>query len=426
MHIKTFSLLSLFFAIAAGTLGPTSASFAAKHPESKTAAAKKAVTSKKAAPGKKAAAATNALPPLAAQVALADNAPALPAKAWLLMDFDSGQVLASANQDEALPPASLTKMMTSYIVEQALRSGKLKPTDLVSVSENAWCRGTSAESCMYLPLNSQATVIDILRGIIVQSGNDASKAIAEHMAGSEAGFAKLMNAEAQRLGMTKTTFVNPTGLPDPAHKSSARDLAILARAIIQDGADYYPLYAEREFKYNGIKQGNRNALLYTDPTVDGLKTGHTAEAGYCLVTSAKRNEMRLISVILNTHSAQARADQTRELLAWGYSQFEKATPIPPTAVVATAKVGFGKADTVPAVMGGPWMLTVPRGQQVQTTVEFKPGLEAPIAKGTVIGKVVATSKGKPVGETTLVAQTEVERSGLLLRAWQHVTHLFGH
>jgi len=426
MHIKTFSLLSLFFAIAAGTLGPTSASFAAKHPESKIAAAKKAVTSKKAAPGKKAAAATNALPPLAAQVALADNAPALPAKAWLLMDFDSGQVLASANQDEALPPASLTKMMTSYIVEQALRSGKLKPTDLVSVSENAWCRGTSAESCMYLPLNSQATVIDILRGIIVQSGNDASKAIAEHMAGSEAGFAKLMNAEAQRLGMTKTTFVNPTGLPDPAHKSSARDLAILARAIIQDGADYYPLYAEREFKYNGIKQGNRNALLYTDPTVDGLKTGHTAEAGYCLVTSAKRNEMRLISVILNTHSAQARADQTRELLAWGYSQFEKATPIPPTAVVATAKVGFGKADTVPAVLGGPWMLTVPRGQQVQTTVEFKPGLEAPIAKGTVIGKVVATSKGKPVGETPLVAQTEVERSGLLLRAWQHVTHLFGH
>ena len=425
MHIKTFSLLSLFFAIAAGTLGPSSASFAAKHPESKTAPAQKAVASKKAAPGKKAAATTNALPPLAAQVALVDNAPALPAKAWLLMDYDSGQVLASANQDEALPPASLTKMMTSYIVEQALRSGKLKPTDLVSVSENAWCRGTSAESCMYLPLNSQATVIDILRGIIVQSGNDASKAIAEHMAGSEAGFAKLMNAEAQRLGMTKTTFVNPTGLPDPAHKSSARDLAILARAIIQDGAEYYPLYAEREFKYNGIKQGNRNALLYTDPTVDGLKTGHTSEAGFCLVTSAKRNDMRLISVILNTHSAQARADQTRELLAWGYSQFEKATPIPPTAVVATAKVGFGKADTVSAVLGAPWMLTVPRGQPVQTTVELKPGLEAPIAKGAVIGKVVATSKGKPVGETPLVAQAEVERSGLLLRAWQHVANLFG-
>ncbi|MFM8918730.1 MAG: D-alanyl-D-alanine carboxypeptidase family protein, partial [Limnohabitans sp.] len=151
--------------------------------------------------------------------------------------------------DEPLPPASLTKMMTSYIVEQALRTGKLKQTDMVSVSQNAWCRGTNTESCMYLPLNSQATVIDILRGIIVQSGNDASKAIAEHMAGSEEGFAKLMNAEAQKLGMTQTNFVNPTGLPDPAHKSSARDLAILARAIIRNSADYYAIYAERDFKY---------------------------------------------------------------------------------------------------------------------------------------------------------------------------------
>ena len=431
MHIKTLSFLSILFAIAAGTLGHSSASLAAKQPESKAAASKKAVSGKKsappkkAAPAKKVAAAAVALPPLAAQIALAANAPALPAKAWLLMDYDTGQVLASANQDEALTPASLTKMMTSYIIEQALRTGKLKPTDLVTVSENAWCRGTSAESCMYLPLNSQANVMDILRGIIVQSGNDASKAIAEHMAGSEAGFAKLMNAEAQRLGMTKTTFVNSTGLPDPAHKSSALDMALLARAIIRDGAEYYPIYAEREFKFNGIKQGNRNALLYTDPTVDGLKTGHTSEAGFCLVTSAKRNEMRLISVILNTHSAQARADQTRELLGWGYSQFEKATPIQPNAVVATAKVGFGKADTVAAVLGAPWMLTVPRGQQVQTTVELKPGLEAPIAKGAVIGKVVASSNGKPVGETPLVAQAEVERSGLLLRAWQHVTQLFG-
>jgi len=413
MHIKTSSLLPVLFAIAAGALTPHSLSFAAKHPASKPAAHKKAT------------AAANTLPPLPAQSALADNPPALPAKAWLLMDFDSGEVLASANADEALPPASLTKMMTSYIVEQALRSGKLKPTDLVSVSQNAWCRGSSTESCMYLPLNSQATVIDILRGIVIQSGNDASKAIAEHMAGSEEGFAKLMNAEAQRLGMTHTRFVNPTGLPDPAHKSSARDLAILARAIIRDSAEYYPIYAEREFKYNGIKQGNRNALLYTDPTVDGLKTGHTEEAGYCLVTSSKRNDMRLISVILNTHSAQARADHTRSLLGWGFSNFEKVTPIQPNTAVTTAKVSFGKADTVAAGLGAPWMLTVPRGQQVQTAVEIKPGLEAPVAKGAVVGKVVATSNGKPVGEAPLVAQADVERSGLLLRGWQHLTRLFG-
>ena len=418
MRYPTLSTLSLVLAMTAGTLAPATVSWAAKPSHDKPAAHKKAAAQKKAA------AAANALPPLEAQIALAANPPALPAKAWLLMDYDSGEVLAAANADEALPPASLTKMMTSYIVEQALRSGKLKQTDLVTVSQNAWCRGTSAESCMYLPLNSQATVIDILRGIIIQSGNDASKAIAEHMAGSEDGFAKLMNAEAKRLGMTNTQFVNPTGLPDPAHKASARDLAILARAIIRDGAEYYPIYAEREFKYNGIKQGNRNALLYTDPTVDGLKTGHTAEAGYCLVTSSKRNDMRLISVILNTHSAQARADQSRTLLGWGFGSFEKATPIQPDAVVATAKVGFGKADTVAAVLGAPWMLTVPRGLQVQTAVELKPGLEAPVAKGAVIGKVVATADGKPIGEAPLVAQAEVERSGLLLRAWQYITRLF--
>ena len=416
MQTKTFSLLPVIFAIAAGALVPSAASFAAGHHASKAASPKKAVA---------AAAAANALPPLAAQTTLAGSPPALPAKAWLLMDFDSGEVLASANADEPLPPASLTKMMTSYLVEQALRSGKLKQTDLVSVSQNAWCRGSSTESCMYLPLNSQATVIDILRGIIIQSGNDASKAIAEHMAGSEEGFARLMNAEAQRLGMTHTHFMNPTGLPDPDHKSSARDLAILARAIIRDSADYYPIYAEREFKYHGIKQGNRNALLYTDPTVDGLKTGHTEEAGYCLVTSSKRNGMRLITVILNTSSPQARADQTRAMLGWGFSTFEKATPIQPDAVVGTAKVAFGKADTVAAGLAAPWTLTVPRGQQVQTAVEIKPDLEAPVAKGAVIGKVVATSNGKPVGEAPLVAQAEVERAGLMLRAWQHLAKLFG-
>ena len=413
MQTKTFTILPVLFAIAVSALAPSSVAFAGKHRAAKPA------------PHKKAAVAVNALPPLAAQTALAGNPPALPAKAWLLMDFDSGEVLASANADEPLPPASLTKMMTSFLVEQALRSGKLKQTDLVSVSQNAWCRGTSSESCMYLPLNSQATAIDILRGIVIQSGNDASKAIAEHMAGTEEDFAKLMNAEALRLGMTHTHFVNPTGLPDPAHKASARDLAILARAIIRDSAEYYPIYAEHDFKYNGIKQGNRNVLLYTDPTVDGLKTGHTDEAGYCLVTSSKRNGMRLITVILNTNSAQARADETRALLGWGFGNFEKATPIQPGTVVTTAKVSFGKAETVAAGLAAPWTLTVPRGQQVQTAVELKSGLEAPVTKGSVIGKVVATSNGKPVGEAPLVAQADVERAGLLLRTWQQITKLLG-
>ena len=408
MQAKKLSILSLVIAFAVGGLFPGAASVAAPP---KAAAQKKP--------------AAEAPAPAAGQTAVTGGAPALAAKAWLLMDYDSGEVLASANPDEPLPPASLTKMMTSYIVEQALRSGKLKKEDLVTTSQNAWCRGSSTESCMYLPLNGQATVIDILRGIIVQSGNDASKAIAEHMGGSEEGFAKLMNAEAKRLGMKNTNFVNATGLPDPAHKASARDLAILARAIIRDSAEYYPIYAEREFTYNKIKQGNRNALLYTDPTVDGLKTGHTAEAGYCLVTSAKRNGMRLITVILNTASPQARADQTRTLLGWGFGNFEKATPLQPNTVVGAAKVRYGKAETVPAALGAPWTLTVPRGQQVQTAVQLQPQLEAPIAKGAVVGKVVATSNGKPIGEAPLVAQAEVERAGFFLRAWQGVTGMFG-
>lgn len=417
MKTKLYTSLTLALILSATLLA--SHSQAAKphtHP--------KAVAAKTPSKVKKAEAEASSLPPLEAQEALADNPPALNAKAWLLMDADSGQILAAANADEPLPPASLTKMMTSYLAEQALASGKLKETDMVSVSLNAWCRGTNTESCMYLPLNSQASVIDILRGIIVQSGNDASKALAEHMAGSEPGFAKLMNDEAAKLGMKNTHFVNATGLPDPEHKSSARDLAILARAIVQNSAKYYPIYAEREFKFNGIKQGNRNALLYTDTSVDGLKTGHTAEAGYCLVTSAKRNDMRLISVVLNTNSAKARADMSRTLLSWGYSKFAKVTPIQADAVVAAAKVKFGKKDTVPAVLAAPWLLTVPNGVQVQTNVEIQPGLQAPVAKGAVIGKVVATSNGKAVGESALVAQAEVERSGFLLLGWQHVMGWF--
>jgi serine-type D-Ala-D-Ala carboxypeptidase (penicillin-binding protein 5/6) len=410
MHTQRFSLAVLALAIATGALIPSSMSVAATH--------------KAKAAHKKPAAQAPAQAPTPGESAVAGGPPALAAKAWLLMDFDSGEVLASANPDEPLPPASLTKMMTSYLVEQALRTGKLKKDDLVTVSQNAWCRGSSTESCMYLPLNSQATVIDILRGIVIQSGNDASKAIAEHMAGAEEGFAKLMNAEAQRLGMKNTHFVNATGLPDPNHKASARDLAILARAIIRDSSEYYPLYAERDFTYNKIKQGNRNALLYTDPTVDGLKTGHTAEAGYCLVTSSKRNGMRLISVILNTNSAQARADQSRTLLGWGFGNFEKLT-IDPTTVHTTAKVDFGKVDTVGAGLGTPWNLTVPRGQKVQTAVQLTPGLEAPVAKGAVVGKVVASSNGKPLSEAPLVAQADVERAGFFLRGWQHVGKWFG-
>ena len=355
------------------------------------------------------------------------SVPVLANKAWVLMDFNTGQILASSNADEPLPPASLTKMMTSYLVEQGLRSGKLKPTEPVTMSLSAWCRGgKDGDSCMFVPLNAQAPLIDMLRGVIIDSGNDAAKALAEHVAGSESAFAAQMNAEAAKLGMTHTHFENAAGLPDPNHKASARDLAVLAQAIIRNSAEYYPIYAEREFTYNGIKQGNRNELLYTDPTVDGLKTGHTEEAGYCMTVSAKRNGMRLISVIMNADSKQARADQTRVLFNWGYGNFEEATPVQAGATLATAKVLYGVAPTVTAGVAQAWTLMVPKGQAatVQTAVTLTPGLEAPIAKGAVIGKVVATAGGKQLGEAPVIALAGVERAGFFQRIGQRISGWF--
>jgi D-alanyl-D-alanine carboxypeptidase (penicillin-binding protein 5/6) len=355
------------------------------------------------------------------------SVPVLANRAWVLMDFNTGQILASSNPDEPLPPASLTKMMTSYLVEQGLKSGKLKPTEPVTMSLSAWCRGgKDGDSCMFVPLNAQVPLIDMLRGVVIDSGNDASKALAEHIGGSQSGFAAMMNAEATKLGMTHTHFENADGLPSPGHKASARDLAVLAQAIIRNSAEYYPIYAEHEFTYNGIKQGNRNALLYTDPTVDGLKTGHTEEAGYCLTASAKRNGMRLISVIMSASSAQARADQTRVLFNWGYSNFEEATPAQAGATLATAKVLYGVAPDVAAGVAQSWTLVIPKGQgaAVKTSVSLNLGLEAPISKGAVIGKVVATANGKQLGEAPVAALAGVERAGFFQRMRQHISGWF--
>ncbi|TXJ00691.1 MAG: D-alanyl-D-alanine carboxypeptidase [Aquabacterium sp.] len=352
--------------------------------------------------------------------------PTLENKAFIVMDFDSGRVLAESNADAPLPPASMTKMMTSYIVEQALKSGRLKPTDMVQVSEYAWCRGTSSESCMYLPLHGSASVLDMLRGIIVQSGNDASKAVAEHLAGNEPAFAAMMNNEAKRLGMKNTNFMNATGLPDPSHKASARDLAILARAIIHDSSEYYSIYAEKDFTYNGIKQGNRNALLYTDPTVDGLKTGHTSEAGFCLTASAKRNGQRLITVVMGTNSMQARADQTRALFNWAFASYENIRPVQGGATVQSVPVRFGKVDQVNIGPLQDVVMTVPRGQaaQVKTEVKLNPEITAPIAKGAVLGKIVVTLDGQPQGEQALVALEPVEEAGFFKKLWQRILSWF--
>ncbi|MDI1302287.1 MAG: D-alanyl-D-alanine carboxypeptidase [bacterium] len=368
--------------------------------------------------------------PLFFAASLAQAAPPAPPvldnKAFLLVDAASGRVLAESNAHQKVAPASLTKMMTSYIVEQALISGRLKETDPVFVSEYAWCRGTSAESCMYLPLNSQASVIDMLRGVIIQSGNDASKALAEHMAGNEPAFAEIMNTQAKRLGMQDTHFENATGLPSPNHLTSAYDMAILARAIVHDSAKYYPIYAEKEFTFNRIKQGNRNALLFTDPTVDGLKTGHTDDAGYCLVASSKRGGMRLISVVMGTKSMQDRADQSRALFSWGFANFENAMPYAAGTVLATPRVWFGKAGSVKAGLASDLNLTLPHGDKdrLKTAIQLDPAVKAPLARGQAIGKLTLTLDGKVISSQALVALEPVEEAGFFVRLWQHIVLFF--
>lgn len=343
--------------------------------------------------------------------------------AYVLMDYNTGEILAQKNANQPLPPASLTKMMTSYMIEQRLASGDLKEDEQVLMSANAWCRGSSSESCMYVPVNKSASVIDMLRGIIIQSGNDASKAMAEHIAGSEASFAILMNEEAEKIGMKNTHFVNATGMPDEGHEASALDLAKLSRAIIKNSGDYYGLYSEKEFTYNGITQGNRNALLATDPSVDGLKTGHTDAAGYCLAASSKRDDMRLISVIMGTKSQQARADQSRELLNWGFGHFTTVTKAPAGQFVSKVPVWFGEAKEVELATGDSLQILTSKTQKnkITTVVDIPESLEAPIKKGQEIGKMMAVIDGKAVASVPVVATSDIEQSGFMSRIWQRFT-----
>nr|WP_314371398.1 D-alanyl-D-alanine carboxypeptidase PBP5/6 [uncultured Acinetobacter sp.] len=352
--------------------------------------------------------------------------PELNNKSYVLMDYEKGQILAAKNENEKLAPASMTKMMTSYIIEQKLLKGELTEDEQVRMNESAWCRGSSTESCMYVPLNGTATVLEMLRGIIIQSGNDASKAMAEHIAGNEGTFAHMMNQEAKRVGMVNTHFINSTGMPAEGHYSTAKDMAVLAQHIIKDSSKYYPIYSEKEFTFNGIKQGNRNALLYTDPSVDGLKTGHTEEAGYCLTTSSKRGPMRLISVIFGTPSMNERASQTRTLLAWGFANFETANVQPANQVLAKAKVWFGKEDDVQIGLAENFNVTMPKGQadKIKTQLVVQPKLNAPLAKGQVVGKLVASLDGKVIAEKPLVALKPVEEAGFFARMIDHIKMFF--
>ncbi|UBQ36770.1 D-alanyl-D-alanine carboxypeptidase PBP5/6 [Acinetobacter johnsonii] len=375
---------------------------------------------------KSALAAALLVPSISFAATVLSSPPELNNKSYVLMDYETGQILASKNENEKLAPASMTKMMTSFIIEQKLLAGELTEDEKVRMNESAWCRGSSSESCMYVPLNGTATALEMLRGIIIQSGNDASKAMAEHIAGNEGTFVHMMNTEAKRIGMTNTSFMNSTGMPAEGHYSTAKDMATLAQHIIHDSSKYYPIYSEKEFTFNGIKQGNRNALLYTDPSVDGLKTGHTDEAGYCLTTSAKRGPMRLISVIFGAPSMQERATQTREILAWGYANFETKNVQAANQVLAKSKVWFGKESDVQIGLAETFNVTMPKGQAnaIKTQLVVQPKLTAPLKKGQVVGKYVASLDGKVIAEKPLVALKDVEEAGFFARMLDYIKQFF--
>ena len=363
------------------------------------------------------------LPLSASAESLIARPPQIAASGYILMDAASGQVLVAHNADERLPPASLTKMMTTYVADHELERGTISMDDEVLISVKAWRTGGSR---MFVREGTRASLKDLLKGIIIVSGNDASVAVAEHIAGSEDAFADLMNRHAERLNMTNSRFRNATGLPAENHYTSARDMALLALAIINDFPEHYSLYAEKSFTYNNITQQNRNLLLWRDDRVDGLKTGHTEEAGYCLVASGKQGNQRLISVVMGTDSEQARAVETQKLLTWGFRFFETYHAYGAGDVLSQVQVWMGKKDMLDIGPASDLVMTIPRNSQQRLKAEMKvhPDIRAPISKGDTLGSVVVSLDGEVLLDLALVALNDVEQAGFFKRLWHRIRLFF--
>lgn len=349
-----------------------------------------------------------------AETAAIPAPPKIDASAYLIMDFDSGQLLASENIDQRIPPASLTKMMTIYVAASELAENKIHLDDKVVVSEKAW---RMLGSRMFIEVNKEVTVGDLLKGIIIQSGNDASVALAEYISGDEDVFAELMNQHASRLGLTNSHFTDSSGLPNEQHYTTAYDMAILAAALIRDFPDIYALHSEREFTYNGITQQNRNSLLWLDKTVDGIKTGHTEEAGYCLVTSAKRDDMRLISVVMGSKGEKARTETSLALLNYGFRFYETRKLFSANEILTTAKIWKGDTDSVGLGLTGDLYITIPRGQfeNINTVFDLPERMIAPIAQGDEKGKVKLILSDKEIVSRPLFAMQSIAQGGLFSR-----------
>ena len=341
--------------------------------------------------------------------------PALAAKSWLLLEAGSGQILTAEKPDDRLEPASLTKLMTAYLTFSAIKQKTIALNQAVPVSEKAWRTGGSK---MFIRVGTQVEVEDLIKGMEIQSGNDACIALAEAVAGSEENFAQMMNREAQRLGMKSTHFMNATGLPDPQHYTTARDLSILATALVRDfPEEYAKYYSMKDFRYNNITQPNRNRLLWLDPTADGMKTGHTDAAGYCLIGSAKRGQRRLISVVLGANSDATRTTESLKLLNWGFQFYESVQLATKDAEVASLRVWKGAASQVRAGFANDLTVAVPTGFAGKVSKEFvpQPRLIAPIQQGQAIGTLKVSIDGKPYGEYPVLALEKVELAGFFGR-----------
>ena len=346
-------------------------------------------------------------------------APAIPARGYILLDFNSGEVLAEKDADQPMDPASITKLMTAYVVFSELRKGEMGLEDLVTISERAWRTGGSRT---FIEVGTRVRIEDLIRGMIIQSGNDASVALAEHTAGTEAAFAELMTEYARRLGMNNTKFQNATGLPADDHYSSARDIALLASAIIREFPQFYQFYSEREFTFNNITQRNRNQMLWRDPTVDGMKTGMTDGAGYCLVSSAQRDGMRLISVLLGTSSAKTRADATQSLLNWGFRFYESHRLYAAGQPVTTARLWMGDADELEVGLAEDLWVTVPRGRYdlMQASLELESPLLAPLSTENAVGQLRVSLDERTLAERALYPLADSSEGGFVRRAMHSV------
>ncbi len=349
--------------------------------------------------------------------------PALNADSYFLMDFDSGRVLAEKNPDKRVEPASITKLMTAYLVDKAIASGDIALDDMVLISEKAW---RMQGSKMFVEVNKRVSVRDLMLGMIIQSGNDASVALAEHVAGTETAFAGYMNYQAELLGMTNTSYQNATGWPAEGHYSTARDIAILTRAVIRDFPDTYRYYREKEYTFNGIRQYNRNRLLWRDESVDGVKTGHTESAGYCLVSSARREDMRLISVVLGADSDEARTQYSQSLLNYGFRYFKTHRLYQANEVLKTSRVWYGDQKEVAMGVAKDIYITIPRGRyrDLEASMNIESEIFAPIKRGQELGSVNIKLDEETIVSEVIVATHAVDDGSLINRAIDGIKLMF--